>query len=152
MNVMLVTYFFSLTNCTCRCCRFCLSYRNKLICGSPFRPPFPSVISYRPQLRPSSYCLIASLIVPPLCHSSGNRESNPTLWLECQRSADELFPQYGQPAQNFHCPSLYFGRYFLSLRLKWDSNPRITVLRTVALITSPFNQTNAVKPPLAWQI
>lgn|GEM_PF-4087180 len=54
--------------------------------------------------------------------------------------------------QNFHCPSLYFGRYFLSLRLKWDSNPRITVLQTVALITSPFNQTNAVKPPLAWQI
>lgn len=73
---MLVTYFFSLTNCTCRCCRFCLSYRDKLICGSPFRPPFPSVISYRPQLRPSSYCLIASLIVPPLCHLSANTDSN----------------------------------------------------------------------------
>lgn len=72
---------------------FAFLYRRKLICGSPFRPPCLSVISYRPQLRPSPYCLIASLIVPPLYHLSGNRESNPTLWLECQRSTDELFPQ-----------------------------------------------------------
>lgn len=31
-------------------------------------------------------------------HSSGNRESNPTLWLECQRSTDELFPQFKDKA------------------------------------------------------